>query len=123
MSYQKPFEFCCAKCGSNKLSYEQYVRSRSSVIKHDDGVFEYLQPTYDDNCIIEGYGGFCCADCGKPVYHYDMLMATEFDINVFLSIPPEQRIQQQQQWEQEELDRAQDYDKNGDLLVDIQAEE
>jgi hypothetical protein len=107
MEKKNVLKFVCCVCGSNNLGFDEYVLKTTKVEFPADGLTTYVEPKYVDDDSIPEYGGYYCADCGKRLHCYDVIIRTEGNLNKYLSIPLEERIQMQKEWD-EELKLAQE---------------
>jgi hypothetical protein len=119
----KTYIFTCVRCGSHNLAYDRYVRSTAEIEFQDDGLMTYEEPVYHDDDTIDDFGGYYCRDCGKYLAYCGMDITTERDLQIYLDIPFEERVQKQKEWEREEQERALENMQNDPPLEEIRYED
>jgi hypothetical protein len=87
------FKFQCLSCGSTELSYEKWVRCREKVLHRPDGHIEYNDQQINDNEVCRFGRGYTCTCCGKPLMLYRDVLATEDELEEYLGLTMEERVQ------------------------------
>ena len=80
MSKNYYIKFTCPKCGSNKLAFQEYVKSVTPAEFMSCGKIYYDPATIDQEDFISEPRGFCCRDCGHMLEHCGSQVRTEKEL-------------------------------------------
>ena len=81
-------EFKCKKCGSNELSYQNYVLNKVEVNISDNNILHYEASKIDEKDTVHTGFGFICRKCNYPVFYLDQWITNEEELLKYLSIDP-----------------------------------
>lgn len=93
----------CQKCGSEKLSFVQWVYCKMDVKVDDDFHTTYGPPQYDENQ-HPYFPGYVCRDCDNHTSCGNWLILTEQDLLKYLKMTPEDRQKKEEPFEACEMD-------------------
>ena len=80
-------EFSCKKCGSNELTYQNYVLNTVEV-NISDNILHYEASKIDEKDTVHTGFGFICRKCNQPVFYLDTWLTTEEELLKYLSTDP-----------------------------------
>lgn len=80
MSENYYIKFTCTKCGSNKLAFQEYVKSITPAEFMSCGKLYYTPAAIDEDDFIPEPRGFCCRDCGHKLTRCGHQVKTEKEL-------------------------------------------
>ncbi|AQQ71189.1 hypothetical protein SMSP2_01555 [Limihaloglobus sulfuriphilus] len=113
--------FICPKCGSNKLGYQNYVKSVMPIIIDDAGQVSYEQPVVDHDDHVPAEFGYICQKCGNKISHAGEWLETESELIHYLNLSQEQLDREQKQFEvyiEEQAQEQKDRDEERHLCYE-----
>ncbi len=100
MCEKKDLQFTCRECGTHELGYQKYAKCIAPVSLQENGHTEYGQSIFDEDNYLTILNGFICKVCGTLIEHCGFRIQTEKELIDYLSMDPDVRQQQQQEYEE-----------------------
>ncbi|AQQ70744.1 hypothetical protein SMSP2_01105 [Limihaloglobus sulfuriphilus] len=113
--------FKCPKCGSNKLGYQNYVKSLTPVNINNEGHIHYGESVIDHDDQIPAEYGYICQHCESKLTHAGEWLETESELIHYLNLSQEQLDREQKQFEvyiEEQAQEQKDRDEERHLCYE-----
>lgn len=110
-------QFTCRKCGSHRLGFQKYVKCVSPVFLRGDGFVKYGISEFNEDDYLCTLDGFICMECKALIEHCGCRLETEPELNAYLSLDPMVREQQQREYDEMEVQMAEEQESR-EITID-----